>query len=82
MWFAIILQLPWLAIDLLLWRRHVACPECGAGLYRVRTSSGDNTLRCKLCEKSWVKEEGGLQLLVPRLEHDKHRIARSSDGAT
>jgi tRNA(Ile2) C34 agmatinyltransferase TiaS len=71
MWLEVILQLPWLALDWLLLRDTATCPECGARLYRVRTSSGDSVLRCKLCEKSWVKKEGSLQPLVLQLRRDE-----------
>lgn len=81
MWLEIILQLPWLAFDMLLWRSNVACPECGVGLYRVRSCGRNNVLRCKSCGKSWVKDEGGLRPLVPRLERDKNGMARSDDSA-
>ncbi len=71
MWLEVILQLPWLALDWLVLRGAVACPECSTRLYRVRTSSGGHALRCRLCEKSWVNAEGRLQPLAPRLERDE-----------
>jgi hypothetical protein len=75
MWLQVILQLPWLLLDWILWRGDVACPECGARLYRVKASGGVPALRCKLCEKSWVKKESGLQPLVSRVERDESKGA-------
>ncbi len=38
------------------------CPECGGYLYPIPSRGKENILKCKACEKLWMKRE---KLLLP-----------------
>ena len=53
-------QLPWLALELFLFR-GASCPECGTLMKCEVKGEEGKVLWCHTCQRSWIKKENRLE---------------------